>query len=170
MKELDKIIANNINPYTIVRIVSLNTEEELNEIQNNITDEEVLNLKTNDVVEIEISLFESILFITRNDLIDLTKKLKDLEINFRITNIINEIFEMDNLDELLTKLENLDDLTELEKEIMNECFPGVISQRQKAINIINSVFESNFSVDDILDRINIKGSGSLNEFHKNLLK
>ena len=170
MKELDKIIANNINPYTIVRIVSLNTEEELNEIQNNITDEEVLNLKTNDVVEIEISLFESILFITRNDLIDLTKKLKDLEINFRITNIINEIFEMDNLDKLLTKLENLDDLTELEKEIMNECFPGVISQRQKAINIINSVFESNFSVDDILDRINIKGSGSLNEFHKNLLK
>ena len=170
MKELDKIIANNVNPYTIVRIVSLNTEEELNEIQNNITDEEVLNLKTNDVVEIEISLFESILFITRNDLIDLTKKLKDLEINFRITNIINEIFEMDNLDELLTKLENLDDLTELEKEIMNECFPGVISQRQKAINIINSVFESNFSVDDILDRINIKGSGSLNEFHKNLLK
>jgi hypothetical protein len=165
MKELDKIIANNVNPYTIVRIVSLNTEEELNEIQNNITDEEVLDLKTNDIVEIEISLFESILFITRNDLIDLTKKLINIGYIFKVTNIVNKIFEMDNLDDLLSSLEIDED-----PEFTAKFFPGLVFPKQKAINIINLVFESNFSVDDVLDRINTKGSGSLNEFHKNLLK
>ena len=77
---------------------------------------------------------------------------------------------MDSLDELLSKLDEETNLSDKEKEILDECFPGYIPQKIKAINIINSVFESNFGVDDVLDRINVKGSGSLNEFHKNLLK
>jgi len=168
MKKLDELVANSLNPYTIVRMVSLNTEEELNEIEHDMP--EFDNDMTGDVIEIEISPVEAILFINRKDLITSTRRLKDVGVNFKVTNIVNEIFEMDNLNELLLSLDKENDLSDLEKEILDECFPGFVSQRQKAINIINSVFESNFNIDDVLDRINTKGSGSLNEFHKNLLK
>jgi hypothetical protein len=163
MKKLDELIANSLNPYTIVRMVSLTTEEELKEIEHNMP--EFDNDMTGDVIEIEVSPVEAIIFINRNDLITSTRRLKEVGIKFKVTNIVNEVFEMDSLDGLLSSLE-IDENPELTAEF----FPGLLCQRQKAINIINSVFESNFSVDDVLDRINTKGSGSLNEFHKNLLK
>jgi hypothetical protein len=149
-------------------MISLNIEEELDEIERNMPEFE--NDMTGDVVEIEISPVETILFINRNDLITSTRRLKEVGANFKVTNIINEIFEMDSLDELLSKLDEETNLNDEEKEILDECFPGYVPQKIKAINIINSVFESNFNIDDVLDRINTKGSGSLNEFHKNLLK
>lgn len=163
MKKLDELVANSLNPYTIVRMISLTTEEELKEIEHNMP--EFDNDMTGDVVEIEISPVEAIFFINRKDLITSTRRLKDIGVNFKVTNIVNEIFEMDSLDELLSGLE-IDENPELTAEF----FPGLLCQRQKAINIINSVFESNFGVDDVLDKISTKGSGSLNEFHKNLLK
>lgn len=163
MKKLDELVANSLNPYTIVRMVSLTTEEELKEIERDTP--EFDNDMTGDVVEIEISPVESIFFINRKDLITSTTRLKEVGIKFKVTNIVNEIFEMDSLDELLSSLE-IDENPELTAEF----FPGLLCQRQKAINIINSVFESNFGVDDVLDKISTKGSGSLNEFHKNLLK
>ncbi len=163
MKKLDELVVNSLNPYTIVRMVSSNTEEELKEIECNMP--EFDNDMTGDVVEIEISPVEAIIFINRKDLITSTGRLKDAGVNFKVTNIVNEIFEMDSLDGLLSSLE-IDENPELTAEF----FPGLLCQRQKAINIINSVFESNFDIDDVLDRINTKGSGSLNEFHKNLLK
>jgi hypothetical protein len=168
MKKLDELVANSLNPYTIVRILSLDTKEQLDKIEHDAP--EFDNNMTGDVVEIKISPVESILFINRNDLITSTRRLKDIGVNFKVTNIINEIFEMDSLDELLSKLDEETNLSDKEKEILDECFPGYIPQKIKAINIVNSVFESNFGVDDILDRISTKGSGSLNEFHKNLLK
>jgi hypothetical protein len=168
MKKLDELVANSLNPYTIVRILSLDTKEQLDKIEHDVP--EFDNNMTGDVVEIKISPVESILFINRNDLITSTRRLKDIGVNFKVTNIINEIFEMDSLDELLSKLDEETNLSDKEKEILDECFPGYIPQKIKAINIVNSVFESNFGVDDVLDRISTKGSGSLNEFHKNLLK
>ena len=168
MKKLDELVVNSLNPYTIVRMVSLTTEEELKEIEYNMPKFD--NDMTGDVVEIEISPVEAIFFINRKDLITSIKRLKDIGVNFKVTNIVNELFEMDSLDELLSKLDEETNLSDKEKEILDECFPGYIPQKIKAINIINSVFESNFGVDDVLDRISTKGSGSLNEFHKNLLK
>ena len=163
MKKLDELIANSLNPYTIVRMVSSNTEEELKKIECNtpVFDNDM----TGDVVEIEISPVEAIVLINRKDLITSTKRLKDVGVKFKVINIVNEIFEMNSLDGLLSSLE-IDENPKLTAEF----FPGLLCQRQKAINIINSVFESNFNIDDVLDRINVKGSGSLNEFHKNLLK
>jgi hypothetical protein len=85
-------------------------------------------------------------------------------------NFTKDLFEMDNLNELLLKLENNDDLNELEKELVRDCFPNHKTQKEKATSIIKSLFLNNFTTDDVLDRISTKGSGSLNEFHKNLLK
>ena len=164
MKKLDKLVANSLNPYTIVRITSSNTEEELDKIADNMVGFED-GLMGNDAIEIEISPVEAIVFINKNDLATTIKRLKEIGIKFEITNIVNEIFEMDNLDNLLSYFEIDED-----PEFTAEFFPGLVSQQQKVINIINSIFENNFTMDDVLDRISTKGLDSLNEFHKNLLK
>lgn len=165
--ELNKMVENSLNPYIIVHIKTLQTIEEINNIHVGLDEVsiELIESAIKNSIEIEISPIESIMFLTKNDLIEFSSALNKIGIKCKISNYINELFEMDNLNELLLSLEIDED-----PEFTAEFFPGFISQRQKVINIINSVFESNFGVDDVLDRINTKGSGSLNEFHKNLLK
>jgi hypothetical protein len=120
-------------------------------------------------VEIEVSLFESIMFITKNDLTAFLSLLNKCGVRYEMRNFTNDLFKMDNLDELLLKLENDDDLNELEKELVKDCFPGLKTPREKATSIIKSIFLNNFTIDDVLDRISEKGFESLNEFHKNIL-
>jgi hypothetical protein len=84
-------------------------------------------------------------------------------------NFTKDLFKMDNLNELLLKLENDDDLNELDKELIKDCFPNHKTPREKATSIIKSIFINNFTTDDVLDRISEKGFESLNEFHKNIL-
>jgi len=168
-RDLNKLIKANLNPYTIVRVVALNTEEELDEIRRNTAELDIDNKLVDNFVEIEVSDTEAILFISKNDLVTVNKELTDVGVKFKITNIINEFFEMDNLDELLLKLENDDDLDELTKELVKDCFPEFKTPREKATSIIKSIFLNNFTTDDVLDRISEKGFESLNEFHKNIL-
>lgn len=168
-RDLNRLVKMNLNPFTIVRMVSLNTEEELNKIEHNTSELDIDSKLVDNHVEIEISPVEMILFISKNDLVTMNKELTNAGVKFKVTNIVNEIFEMDNLNELLLKLENDDDLNELDKELINDCFPGFKTPREKAISIIKSVFANNFTNDDVLDRISSKGFESLNEFHKNIL-
>jgi hypothetical protein len=120
-------------------------------------------------VEIEISLFESIMFMTKNDLTAFLSLINKCGIRYEMRNFTKDLFEMDNLNELLLKLENDDDLDELTKELVKDCFPEFKTPREKATSIIKSIFLNNFTTDDVLDRINEKGFESLNEFHKNIL-
>ena len=169
MKNLNRLIKVNLNPYTIIRVTALNTEEELIEIERNNPRLDIDSKLVDNFVEIEVSSTEVILLISKNDLVTVNKELTNACIKYKITNIINEFFEMDNLNELLLKLEGDDDLDELEKELVKDFFPNFKTPREKAISIIKSVFENNFTMDDVLDRINSKGIESLNEFHKNIL-
>lgn len=169
MKNLNKLIKANLNPYTIVRLIALNTEEELIEIECNNPGFDIESKLVDNFVEIEVSSTEIILFISKNDLITVNKELINIGIKYKIINVINEFFEMDNLDELLFKLEGDDELDESTKELVKDFFPNHKTPREKAISIIKSVFENNFTTDDVLDRINSKGLESLNKFHKNIL-
>jgi hypothetical protein len=166
MKKIDELVANSLNPFTILHIKILQTPEELEAlfVKAILEGNEIETIFKN-VIEIDFSPSESIMFITKNDLTKVLSLFNRYDIKYEVRNFTKDLFEMDSLDELLSSLE-----TDEDPEFTAEFFPGLLYPRQKAINIINSVFESNFSVDDVLDRINIKGSGSLNEFHKNLLK
>jgi hypothetical protein len=173
MKKLDELIANNLNPFTALHIKTSQTSEELEALFIKAASEgysELIEKVLENTIEIEISPVECIMLMTKNNLVEFLDINKKIGIKYEMKNYINELFEMDNLNELLDKLDEENNLSDLEKEILDECFPGYIPQKIKAINIVNSVFESNFGVDDVLDRISTKGSGSLNEFHKNLLK
>ena len=169
MKNLNRLIKVNLNPYTIIHVTALNTEEELIEIERNNSGLDIDSKLVDNFVEIEVSSTEVILLISKNDLVTANKELTNACIKYKITNIINEFFEMDNINELLLKLEGDDDLDEPTKELVKDFFPNFKTPREKAISIIKSVFENNFTMDDVLDRINSKGIESLNEFHKNIL-
>lgn len=173
MKKLDELIANNLNPFIALHFKVLQTTEELEALFVKAASEghsESIEKVLENTIEIEISPIECIMLMTKNNLVEFLDMNKKIGIKYEMKNYVNELFEMDNLDELLSKLNEEHNLSDEEKELVDECFPGYVPKKQKAINIINTVFEYNFGVDDVLDRINIKGSGSLNEFHKNLLK
>jgi arginyl-tRNA synthetase len=172
-RDLDRLVKININPFTAMHFKTDHTSEELEAIfteaaMNGDVDEIEKILES--TVEMEISLFESIMFMTKNDLTAFLSLLNKCGVRYEMRNFTKDLFEMDNLNELLLKLENNDDLNELEKELVRDCFPNHKTQKEKATSIIKSLFLNNFTTDDVLDRISTKGSGSLNEFHKNLLK
>jgi hypothetical protein len=171
-RDLDRLVKININPFTAMHFKTDHTSEELEAIfteaaMNGDVDEIEKTLEN--TIEIEISLFESIMLMTKNDLTAFLSLLNKCGVRYEMRNFTKDLFEMDNLNELLLKLENDDDLSELDKELINDCFPGFKTPREKATSIIKSIFLNNFTSDDVLDRINEKGFESLNEFHKNIL-
>jgi hypothetical protein len=161
MNKVDKLIQNNLNPYTAVRVMFTSLEEELQLFQNKF---QSIELKE-DVIELEISSTECILLIRRKDLNILIQELKPFQNKLQIVNAINDLFELNNLIDLLNNLETNND-----PEFNDEFFPGFVFPKEKAIEIIHSIFENNFNTNDVLELINNKGINSLNEFHKNLLK
>jgi hypothetical protein len=171
-RDLDRLVKINTNPFTAIYLKTDHTPEELGAIFTEVAINggvDGINKILENAVEIEISLFESIMFMTKNDLTAFLSLLNKCGIRYEMRNFTKDLFEMDNLNELLLKLENDDDLSELDKELINDCFPGFKTPREKATNIINSIFVNNFTTDDVLDRISKKGFESLNEFHKNIL-
>jgi hypothetical protein len=68
MKNLNRLIKVNLNPYTIIRVISFNTEEELIEIERNNPELDINSKLVDNFVEIEVSSTEAILFISKNEL------------------------------------------------------------------------------------------------------
>jgi len=172
-RDLDRLVKININPFTAMHFKTDHTSEELEaifaEAVMNGDGDEIERILEN-TVEIEISLFESIMLMTRNDLTAFLSLLNKCGVRYEIRNFTKDLFEMDNLNELLNNFkEDKDNLSDEERELVKECFPNHKTQKEKATSIIKSLFANNFTTDDVLDRINSKGIDSLNEFHKNIL-
>jgi hypothetical protein len=173
-KDLDRLVKININPFTAMHFKTDHASEELEAIfteaaMNGGIDE--MDKILENTVEIEISLFESIMFMTKNDLTAFLSLLNKCGVRYEMRNFTKDLFKMDNLNELLNnfKDDDYDDLSELEQELVKDCFPNFKTQKEKATSIIKSIFANNFTTDDVLDRISEKGFESLNEFHKNIL-
>ena len=171
-RDLDRLVKININPFTAMHFKTDHTSEELEAIFTEVAmngDVDVIEKTLENTIEIEISLFESIMLMTKNDLTAFLSLLNKCGVRYEMRNFTKDLFKMDNLNELLLKLENDDDLNELDKELIKDCFPNHKTPREKVTSIIKSIFINNFTTDDVLDRINEKGFESLNEFHKNIL-
>jgi arsenate reductase-like glutaredoxin family protein len=172
-RDLDRLVKININPFTAMHFKTDHTSEELEaifaEAAMNGDGDEIEKILEN-TVEIEISLFESIMFMTKNDLTAFLSLLNKCGIRYEMRNFTKDLFEMDNLNELLNNFkDDMNNLSDEEKELVKECFPNHKTQKEKATSIIKSIFVNNFTTDDVLDRISEKGFKSLNEFHKNIL-
>jgi hypothetical protein len=172
-RDLDRLVKININPFTAMHFKTDHTSEELEaifaEAAMNGDGDEIEKILEN-TVEIEISLFESIMFMTKNDLTAFLSLLNKCGVRYEMRNFTKDLFEMDNLNELLNNFkDDMNNLSDEEKELVKECFPNHKTQKEKATSIIKSLFLNNFTTDDVLDRISEKGFESLNEFHKNIL-
>lgn len=172
-RDLDRLVKININPFTAMHFKTDHTSEELEaifaEAVMNGDGDEIERILEN-TVEIEISLFESIMLMTRNDLTAFLSLLNKCGVRYEMRNFTKDLFEMDNLNELLDNFkDDKDNLSDEERELVKECFPNHKTQKEKASSIIKSLFLNNFTTDDVLDRISEKGFESLNEFHKNIL-
>ena len=172
-RDLDRLVKININPFTAMHFKTDHTSEELEAIFAEAAmngDGDKIERILENTVEIEISLFESIMLMTRNDLTAFLSLLNKCGIRYEMRNFTKDLFEMDNLNELLNNFkDDMNNLSDEEKELVKECFPNHKTQKEKATSIIKSLFLNNFTTDDVLDRISEKGFESLNEFHKNIL-
>jgi hypothetical protein len=172
-RDLDRLVKININPFTAMHFKTDHTSEELEAIFAKAAmngDGDKIERILENTVEIEISLFESIMFMTKNDLTAFLSLLNKCGVRYEMRNFTKDLFEMDNLNELLNNFkEDKDNLSDEERELVKECFPNHKTQKEKATSIIKSLFLNNFTTDDVLDRISEKGFESLNEFHKNIL-
>jgi len=152
--ELNKLVASSLNPPTIVKINFLSSKEEVNERLSLISAENAREYFDN-CSEVEIIPTVSSYIFTNKDYL---KKLISLfikcDIKYTMSDASDEIFGMDNLNDLLLNLK-MNNNPECEK---------------RALDIMGSIFTSKYTIDDVLDRINLLGSGSLNEFHKYILK
>jgi len=172
-RDLDRLVKININPFTAMHFKTDHTSEELEAIFTEAAingDGDKIDRILKNTVEIEISLFESIMFMTKNDLTAFLSLINKCGIRYEMKNFTKDLFEMDNLNELLNSLKDDDDnLSDEERELVKDCFPNFKTKKEKATSIIKSIFTNNFTTDDVLDRISEKGFESLNEFHKNIL-
>jgi hypothetical protein len=172
-RDLDRLVKININPFTAIHFKTDHTSEELEAIFTEAVmngDGDEIEKALENTIEIEISLFESIMFMTKNDLTVFLSLLNKCGVRYEMRNFTKDLFEMDNLNELLNNFkEDKDNLSDEERELVKECFPNHKTQKEKATSIIKSLFLNNFTTDDVLDRISEKGFESLNEFHKNIL-
>jgi arsenate reductase-like glutaredoxin family protein len=172
-RDLDRLVKINTNPFTAMHFKTDHTSEELEAIFAKAAmngDADLIEKVLENTVEIEISLFESIMLMTRNDLTAFLSLLDKCGVRYEMRNFTKDLFEMDNLNELLNNFkDDKDNLSDEERELVKECFPNHKTQKEKASSIIKSLFVNNFTTDDVLDRINSKGFESLNEFHKNIL-
>lgn len=165
--ELNKLVEFNLNPPVIFKIVLNHTIEEIEQFKEKfatiITDDEGAEYKFKCVI-VDINEYVSYIFTDKDYLVKLKNLFNRTGIDFTLTNASRELFELTNIDEILSSLEEDDDISYTE-----EFFPGYSFPRNKATEIIKSVFESTFTIDDVLDRINMLGLASLNNFHKHLL-
>lgn len=165
--ELNRLVKFSLNPPVIAKIVIHHTIEEIERFTkdfSSIIGEEEGREYNDNCLDIEANENITYVLTNKNYLPKLKSLLNLCEIKYTLTNASREFFEMNNLDELLLTLETDDD-----PEFTAEFFPNYVAPREKAIETIKSVFESTFTIDDVLDRINLLGSGSLNSFHKHLL-
>jgi hypothetical protein len=172
-RDLDRLVKININPFTAMHFKTDHTSEELEVIFTEAAingDVDAIEKTLENTIEIEISLFESIMLMTKNDLTAFLSLLNKCGVRYEMRSFTKDLFEMDNLNELLDNFkDDKDNLSDEERELVKECFPNHKTQKEKATSIIKSLFLNNFTTDDVLDRISEKGFESLNEFHKNIL-
>lgn len=166
---MEKLIKDTLNPFTILKIEFLTEDSELlkEKIENAISKKgnEFDDMMTKNTIIGEISNFEYYIFVRNNILQEFKEYIDMIGIDFNIKEIKKDIWEMRNTDDFLSHFIGDDN-----PEITKLHFPDIEFAKDKAISAIENIFLSNYSIDDVLDKINEHGIESLNSFNKNLLK
>ncbi|MEK6881915.1 MAG: hypothetical protein AABY22_20015, partial [Nanoarchaeota archaeon] len=134
-------------------------------LDNSILTEEFMDKYDNNILEIKISDNVSF-YLTRNNFLnEFIAKLKEIKYNLKITNALDEIWNMSDLSEVITTKE--DPHPDI-KDMIVEQFGEVKSDRIRGI--LQIMVTQKYSTDDVIDRISNTGFESLNELNKYILE
>jgi len=163
---IDTQIENNINPFIVFQVNSFNSEEEMTNVKNNIskflTDEEIDILEKNTIAA-DFSLTVDYLIINKSFVDEFTRLINKCGIKFELVNIIEQIWNLNSVKEFVGLFGEEDLSVQLTQQSFKCTF-------EKVNEILKVIVESQFNVNDVLDKISEKGIDSLNELNKYILE
>lgn len=152
-EQINQLVESTLNPYLVFKVEIHHTEEELLELSKQFS-EKFIN-KLNNIIEINITPTSQYMFIKQNFLNEFKQNTQ--HIKYTITDITNEMWEMNNLDVF-----NGGDPAPEATKLM---FPDELTNEE----IIKQIFEAKYTMDDLLDKITRTGIESLNKIQKQML-
>lgn len=159
-KEINQLVESTLNPYLVFKVESNHTDEEYNklldEVPNKISEQELTDFGLNSIT-IELEDF-NYMFIKSEFYPKFIEMSQKCGFDFKLTHCINELWEMNSL--------NIFDEGDPAPEATKLAFPNDLTN----FEIIKQMFESKYSMDDLLDKITRTGIESLNEVQKQMLK
>jgi hypothetical protein len=167
--KIDNLIKDTLNPPVIVKLVlHYETQEEIEEFSKThtetLSETEIQNFCDN-CVDIEIDERTSFIITNRNYLPRLKEIFSDYNFKHTFSDASLELFQKNDVNDIISLLESkytFDVIDELS-------FDNSIIQENEMLDRIKLIFKKQFTVDDVLDRINEHGVNSLNQLHKEIL-
>lgn len=166
---IDIQIENNNNPFMVFQLDLLNSLEEIEQINNNIenilTSDEIIFIDTN-VIAADLSKTKDYIIINQSFIEQFKQLMDKCGFKIQMTNIINDVWNMNNIKEFISLFGEEDPNPELTQQF----FPGLQTTFDKVNQILKVIIESQFTLDNVLDKINEQGIDSLNELNKYILE
>lgn len=166
---IDIQIENNNNPFMVFQLDLLNSLEEIEQINNNIENilspDEITLIDTN-IIAADLSKTKDYIIINQSFIEQFKQLMDKCGFKIQMTNIINDVWNMNNIKEFINLFGEEDPNPELTQEV----FPGLQTTFDKVNQILKVMIESQFALNDVLDKINEQGIDSLNELNKYILE
>lgn len=162
-------IENSKDPFMFFQLELLNSEEEIKDITDRVesilTLEEVMAIESN-VIAADISPTMDYIIIQKSFIETFKQFMNKCGFKMQITDLTNQIWNSNNVKEFISLFGSEDPNLELTKQF----FPGLQGNFEKVNEILKVVVESQFTLNDVLDKINEQGIDSLNELNKYILE
>jgi len=162
-------IENINNPFMVFQLELLNSLEEIEQITDNIenilTLDEIRTIEDN-VIAADLSKTKDYIIVNQSFIEQFKQLMSKCGLKFKMTNIINDVWNMNNIKEFINLFGDEDPNPELTQQF----FPGIQTNFDKVNEILKVVVESQFTLNDVLDKINEQGIDSLNELNKYILE
>ena len=166
---IDIKIENSKNPFMVFQLELLNSLEEIEQITDNVenilTLDEIVSIENN-VIAADVSKIKDYIIINQSFIEQFKQLMSKCGLKFKMTNIINDVWNMNNIKEFISLFGDED----LNPELTQQFFPGLQGNFEKINEILKVVVESQFTLNDVLDKINEQGIDSLNELNKYILE
>lgn len=163
---IDKLIKDNLNPYVVSKITLHGNGKSLNDIEVKLVEKFGLKQITklsNKIISVNLNEFENIVYTDKTSLNGFLTMLDECNIEYTLTDMINIIWEMEDINSILPMEDPCPELT-------SQCVENYVEEREKAMEILKVIFSRSFGLDDALDRLSKVGMEKMNVFNLFILK
>ena len=165
---INDLVKESLNPYVVIRLVVNHTKEEMDVLEQKLVDivgvEELEEIYKPAII-VETSDTEGYILAPKSVIPKFANLLDICEANYILEDATDNIWEMNDIS-FITEYGEIDPSPELTAQF----FPGSVSENEKINNYLKTIFNSKYSVDDVLDKISRKGIESLNTINKYILE